>query len=661
MMRGLLGEVTSGETRAMELKVGQVVRGVVLQALDNNEAIVGINGVQVRAKLEMALQPGQSAMLQVQPESNGSVVLLKAVDLSSSGLLDDTFREYAKLLGLPDQKWALALIRGLRQEGFAFNRTTAMAFQQAAAAMPKGADPEQWMTAAATAFKRGMPMTATTLSSLQQVMFGKPAHELLDQLQRQLTGIVASGAGEGPEAGAGSEARTAASRVLALLQQGAALLDDAFSPQGSTPSNPLGRPAAAEGAAALVDGRSGGKSPATTEGAMTSASGADGKTLPTESGAAGAARAGQGAAQSNWLGQMMKWMGVDHELQLAKAATDTGSQASTAVGSKNPAVGDGDAHAVSARAGQTSGDAAAAGRNAATASAAGSAQSTATQPTAQNTAGPQTTAQVQQAMASRSGAEPPAGTQMPAGAQESAAAVKADGQGAAAAARMMGMLAADGTIGNELAGPAQGPSSTSPSGGIGTESLKSALMLLAGGADTPPHVKETAQQLIGQITGQQLLLAPERNNSVFTHVTMFIPLKDASGEQTASVQIQTRRGRRGELDADNCRLLFNLSMRTLGDTLVDVHITDKIVSLQLWNDHPAIAQLTDSSRETLSERLSEMGYQLLSMRTKPLVRKESDESGPGAASGSAGGGKTAVPPSEAWLTAARYKGVDYRA
>jgi hypothetical protein len=658
MMRGLLGEVTNGETRAMELKVGQVVRGVVLQALDNNEAIVGINGVQVRAKLEMALQPGQSAMLQVQPETNGSLILLKAVDLNTSGLLDDTFREYAKLLGLPDQKWALALIRGLRQEGFAFNRTTAMAFQQAAAALPKGADAEQWMTAAATAFKRGMPMTATTISSLQQVMFGKPAHELLDQLQRQLTGMGATASGDVPETGAGSESRTAASRVLALLQQGASLLDDALSPHGSTPSNTSGRPAA-DGGMLHVDGRSAGKGAATAEGGANGTSGADGRTAQADSGAA-AARAAQGSAQSNWLGQLMKWMGVDHELQLAKAATDTNGQASAAPGSKNLAAGDGDANAVSARTGQASGEAAAAGRNAVTAPS-GSGHSTTAQPTAQNMAVPQTTNQLQQAMTPRSGAETPAGTQVPAGAQETAAAVRVDGQGAAVAARMAGMLAADGPIGNDLNVPAQGQTSTPPSGGVGTESLKSALMLLAGGADTPPHVKETAQQLIGQITGQQLLLAPERNNSVFTHVTMFIPLKDASGEQTASVQIQTRRGRRGELDADNCRLLFNLSMRTLGDTLVDVHITDKIVSLQLWNDHPAIAQLTDGSRETLTERLNEMGYQLSSIRTKPLVRNESDGSEPGTASGSAKGSKSAAPPSEAWLTAARYKGVDYRA
>ncbi len=60
LMRGLLGDVQAGDSRALELKVGQIVRGVIMQTMDNNEAIVQINGTQVQAKLETALRSGQS-------------------------------------------------------------------------------------------------------------------------------------------------------------------------------------------------------------------------------------------------------------------------------------------------------------------------------------------------------------------------------------------------------------------------------------------------------------------------------------------------------------------------------------------------------------------------------------------------------------------------
>jgi hypothetical protein len=633
----------------MELKVGQVVRGVVLQQMENNEAIVSINGVQVRAKLEMALQPGQSAMLQVQPESNGSLVMLKAVDLNTSGLLDDTFREIAKQLGLPDQKWALALIRSLRQEGFSFNRATAAAFQQAASAMPKGADAEQWMTAAATAFKRGMPMTGATIASLQQVMFGKPAHELLDQLQRQLT---AMGTGAtAADAGDTGMPRTA-SRVLALLQQGAALFGEAMTSPDTAEGIP-GRGAAQSMAAANPDGRIGGKQAAETVNASGMPS-AEGRAAGSEP--AGFARQSQGQPTANWLGQMMKWMGVDHELQLAKAATDAGAQ-TAAGGATTAETGEAEGRIAANRQMATAGEPpSATARNAASPQAGGAAaQAAATASSAHAGSVPIHAGQLEEASAP---GRMPVTEQR---ADQAMSLARPDGQSAAPLARMAGLLATDGPAGNELAQPAQGGGPAASNGGMGADSLKSALMSLAGGSDIPPQVKETAQQLIGQITGQQLLLSPERNNSVFTHVTMFIPLKDASGEQTASVQIQTRRGRRGELDADNCRLLFNLSMRALGDTLVDVQITDKIVSLQLWNDHPAIAGLVESSREELSARLGGVGYQLLSMRTKPLPQNDPAASGDSSPANGAAQSKQASPGNSPWLTAARYKGVDYRA
>ncbi|MHA6484418.1 hypothetical protein ACX1C1_21205 [Paenibacillus sp. strain BS8-2] len=642
LMRGLLGDVTSGETRTMELKVGQVVRGVVLQTLENNEAIVNINGVQVRAKLEMALEPGQSAMLQVQPESNGSLVLLKSVDLNTSGLLDDTFREIAKQLGLPDQKWALSLIRDLRQEGFAFNRTTTIAFQQAAMAMPKGADTEQWMTAAATAFKRGMPMTVTTIASLQQVMFGKPAHELLDQLQRQLTTMTATSehAGDSPE----RMSTNTGSRVLTLLQQGASLLSNALT-LPETDAFATGRGIGQGGPASQLEGRTGGKlqsEPALMTGGTT----ADGRGSASEA-VSGGMRQGQALTSNNWLGQMMKWMGVDHELQLAKSATDSGLQAAggkaTPTGTNDPSM--------SRTTGQTTAEAATSN--------------------ARNIASPQVGVTIQPQGSNAAAIVQPGQlvAEQQAGGESSArintpdtVTSKTDIGAGASAAKLVGLQDGDGPLRNELSQTVQANNAAAPaSANAGSESLKSALMNLVNGSDVPPQIKETAQQLIQQITGQQLLLAPERNNSVFTHVTMFIPLKDASGEQTASVQIQTRRGRRGELDADNCRLLFSLTMGSIGDTLVDVQITDKIVSLQLWNDHPAIADLVETSREELSNRLGGVGYQLLSMRTKPLPQR--DDAGQSDNQSVSGGliNKQTAASSSPWLTATRYKGVDYRA
>src|SRR5690606_19265687 len=86
---------------------------------------------------------------------------------------------------------------------------------------------------------------------------------------------------------------------------------------------------------------------------------------------------------------------------------------------------------------------------------------------------------------------------------------------------------------------------------------------------------------------------------------------------------QSRRGRKGELDASNCRLLFDLRMKRIGDTVVDVQVVDKIVGLSVWNDHPAIGALIEGSRDEIADALSKAGYQLLTLKTKPFPDRSS--------------------------------------
>ncbi|MFD1906069.1 hypothetical protein ACFSQ7_21565 [Paenibacillus rhizoplanae] len=74
--------------------------------------------------------------------------------------------------------------------------------------------------------------------------------------------------------------------------------------------------------------------------------------------------------------------------------------------------------------------------------------------------------------------------------------------------------------------------------------LKGVLLQVLGSSEAPPAVKEAAGQLVQQLTGQQLLLNTDRT-APFAQVTMFLPLHGPDGRETASVQIQSRRGRKG--------------------------------------------------------------------------------------------------------------------
>jgi hypothetical protein len=156
------------------------------------------------------------------------------------------------------------------------------------------------------------------------------------------------------------------------------------------------------------------------------------------------------------------------------------------------------------------------------------------------------------------------------------------------------------------------------------QTLKSVLLGLAGSDDVPAPIKDTAQQIVQQITGQQLLLTPDRV-ALFSHITMFVPFTDGKGNQTASVHIQSRKGPRGELDADNCRLWFDLRMRALGNTLADVQVIDRIVSLQIHNDHPLIGEMLESHREEISAALHQIGYKFISLKSSAYPQRNTSE------------------------------------
>ncbi|WJH33252.1 OPI10 family protein [Paenibacillus sp. CC-CFT747] len=76
------------------------------------------------------------------------------------------------------------------------------------------------------------------------------------------------------------------------------------------------------------------------------------------------------------------------------------------------------------------------------------------------------------------------------------------------------------------------------------DNLKSLLLQLTAAEGLPSSLKDSVQQALQQVTGQQLLLASDRQ-SAFTHVTILLPFRDGNGDQTAAVHVQSRKGPRG--------------------------------------------------------------------------------------------------------------------
>lgn len=620
MIRALMGEAQPADSRALELRIGQIVRGVLMELLDNQEAMVNINGMQVRAKLDAEMPVGRSTLLQVQPGGNGGLVTLKPLMDVTDTIPEDGLKDVVKTFGLPEQKWSMELLRGLKRDGYPIGKETAAFFNSAAALKPAGVDASSWANATDVAFRRGLPPTETTLSSLRQALFGQPIHE---ELANMRTAVESWLSGAKPPTG---DAATLAGRLQSLLSQGEALL--------------------AEGEAQLAKEQQGLNSSGTKDAEKALAAN---QQREVAAGTKIAAELGKAVADA------------------ALARGDGGAARAAANGAPQP----GQAPQANA-----SGAMAAPQPDASRAAAQSSAPPAAPAPAAEATA-----AAASRAVAASPGtAEADSLSRRGAGAQADAAQPpSAPKPEAAWIGRFLQWLgagherqllhAAEARLPGGDAGLAAGAAAALDPGAAdaqspgqearpAAETLKSALLALATHDDVPPALREAAQTLVSQVTGQQLLLTSDRNAAApFSHMTLFVPMKGADGDTTATVHIQTRRSRRGEWDVDNCHLVFDLRMRTIGDTLVDVQVVDRIVSLKLLSDFEGMTDLLDQAREELATGMSSAGFQLLSLTASPLPQWKN------------GSAMSSLPPSgteksgtvASAYAAKPYKGVDYRA
>jgi len=606
LLRAMMGEVQPSESaRALELRIGQIVRGVLVEMLDDGEAVLNVNGVKVRARLEAELPVGRGTLLQVQPESQSGLIVLKPLAEAPEAAPNETVRGALKSFGLPDAKWAEDLVRGLKRDGYALDKETAAWFRQALEAKPAGAGAKEWANAAAVAFRRGLAPTEATIASLRQALFGPPLHAQLAAFETQLAAFAAA-------AKPGSGQAEAAGRLLGLLAEGAALLSEGARRTAEDAIAQLPRQQAGPAEAAAQ-----GAGPSAAERPAASGSGA----VQAPLSAAAVAPEAQPAAGQKAMPQ-----------QPIPTVSGCGARAQAAPGAGTVAGAPGPVPASGASAGEE----------------------------------PQRTAYPE--------------------ARDAGAAGKPGREAAALAARPFAARpeASEPWIGRFLqwlgvgherqvllqpdAGPAAaafGTERSEESGGQDAakaqETLKGALLALAGRDDVPAPLREAASSLAQQIAGQQLLLSPERQNTgMLSHMVFFVPLKGEDGDTTATIHVQTRRGRRGEWDADNCRLLFDLKMKHLGETLVDVSVVNKMVSLKIWNDRPWVADLIESARDEAQERLLSAGYQLLSLKSASLPKPAQGDGEPASAEAFRRPGAADAPAPDAFA-AKLYRGVDFRA
>lgn len=681
VFRGLLGDVKAGEVKKLDMQPGQVVRGVVLKVSeDGSEAVLQIQGSQVRAKLETPLQPGQTTTFQVQPASPSGMTVLKPLnDAAHAPQQSVALADVLESVGLPDTAPNRALIQAMQKNGVPLTSENAASLQDALAKQPGNVQLGTFVQAAAVAFQRGLPLTAESINGLRQAMFGPPLNDLLSSLEQELETVLkqlGQGAASTDQPAREATAVKGADRASASLA-GTPTIGVGDAPEGQAPA--LSKGASATAKQAEAGQAAGGKEllKGTQAANLVAVVGNEANALTTEpdaptEGAAGAlgttaeeaeAAKGRGATVASDAGANAPESGAG-ALSGSRAKAEQSQQAATTSTELKDADG-----APAAATLETAGAKPAATAAVAERAAAQPAGGPVPPSVAGNAAAPEALLQrlrtlLQELRAAVPPALSTAAQEQPAAEapQQAASAPRtadaAASQPAASVAsstqltptedpwvgRVLKLLGAEHEqqVHRAAAQPAQGtaaglkppegapqqlPGLAAAAGGTVSadeDTVKGALLQLMSSDDLPPALKEAAQQVVQHLTGQQLLLNTDRT-APFAQVHMFIPFVGPDGRETATIQIQSRRGKRGELDASNCRLWFDLDMKGLGPTLVDVQVVNRIVSLKLHNDQEWADSLLASGRESIHTALESLGYQLLSLRTEPMpIRTEAD-------------------------------------
>ncbi|MEK5475826.1 flagellar hook-length control protein FliK [Paenibacillus sp. FSL R5-0407] len=688
LLRSVLGDAKPGTPKTLELKPGQVVRGTVLSVSeDGQEAVIQVQGVKLHAALETPLQEGQTTLLQVQPQNEDGLMKLKPVQLPASGTLSAASLASAlEALGMDDTPGNREMLQLMQNNGIPLTKENVKQLLSLNAQKPASLPMSEWFHAIGIAMNRGLPLTGETVKGLHQAVFGPPLHSLVSALEEQLgswlqiqegpenSGLTAGKAQNGENAagqsgtgisGGAAVALGGAERSAMLNKAGAgAPLSSLSDIQEGVPSPGAGANATATsqaGAGQAAIQQTGSMSDqlliklqkvlAELKGAVLLEGTANGEPAPAGAGTAGqlaasgrealakgaaaaaepaaAALPGEGPAGPSlqarpaltaepWVGRVLKLLGAEHEQQVLRAGA-SGEPAQPA-----PAAG-------------TAQQAAASGGGAPQA--------------AQHAQAPGTAAPVPAAGGALPGgvaAEAAPVTQAPPrGEAAGAAAPGGHGGQPAGPAVAGGKAAAQAALSSAALADAPAPETGAAAGNSARDTLKSLLLQVAAADDLPAPLQEAARQIVQQLTGQQLLLTTDRTTP-FAQVTMFLPFIGPDGEQTASVHIESRRGRKGELDASNCRLWFDLQMKALGQIMVDVQVADKKVLLKIFSEQEATGVFLESRQPEIESALESAGYRLLSLKAEPLIPAEAGES-----TGQELGQSQSYAPSP-------YKGVDYR-
>ncbi|WP_040980082.1 hypothetical protein [Oceanobacillus jeddahense] len=129
--------------------------------------------------------------------------------------------------------------------------------------------------------------------------------------------------------------------------------------------------------------------------------------------------------------------------------------------------------------------------------------------------------------------------------------------------------------------------------------------------------RENAQQVVHFLNGMQLNNINE--SSYFIQTNLQIPGQKLGVSKDIGLHFEGKKTADGSIDPEHCRIIFDLQLHRMKETIVDLHVQKNSLAITIYNDQATTPMLVDKLRPNLQEALEKMNYQVASIICKPYT------------------------------------------
>ncbi|MBS4193967.1 hypothetical protein [Lederbergia citri] len=134
--------------------------------------------------------------------------------------------------------------------------------------------------------------------------------------------------------------------------------------------------------------------------------------------------------------------------------------------------------------------------------------------------------------------------------------------------------------------------------------------------------KNIVEQLLFRMNGYQLVSS---DNGPIHHLLFEFPIKLGQFQSEILMQWSGKRTSEGKINSDYCRVIFYLDLEHLKETVVDMNVQNRIVTVNIVNSSNILQKLSESLLPDVANGLKEIGYHLSSVNFKlPENLKQQD-------------------------------------